>query len=94
MPSPVLDQLYAGAGTTLQATEKADSGALPPVTESLLLNEAQAEHMAKELAVPELYIELKRAVWQVERAMTAEKKVAEEKVKEEEAHNNDTKKGN
>lgn len=53
----------------------------------MLLTEAQGKEMATILEIPELYIELKRAVWQVERSLEKQKEIGKEKVEEKPSNN-------
>ena len=45
----------------------------------MLLTEAQGREIASVLEIPELYIELKRAVWQVEKSLATQKEMSKEK---------------
>ena len=47
--------------------------------EKMLLDESGGKLVADCLKVPELEVEIKRAVWQVERSLNAKKELAEEK---------------
>lgn len=80
--SPILGQLYSGGKTPFESPTgpndpkpEGQSG----VEETMLLNEAQGKEMATVLEIPELYIELKRAVWQVEKSISTQKELNKEK---------------
>ncbi len=47
----------------------------------MVLHRSNGKRITKALELPELDIELDRAVWQVEKALKAEKDLKEEKVK-------------
>ena len=47
--------------------------------EKMLLSKSSAQLFAGDLDVPELAIEIERAVWQVERALKAQNELGEEK---------------
>ena len=47
--------------------------------DALILHKSDGKRIAQALEMPELDIELDRAVWQVERALTAEKELRKEK---------------
>lgn len=49
--------------------------------ERMLLSASSGQLFAKYLDVPELAVEVERAVWQVERALKAQQELREEKVK-------------
>jgi hypothetical protein len=71
----VLDELYSGSKRPSDPQRKQ-----PPTTdEQMVLGKQDVKPVADGLKIPELYIELNRAVWQVERALQAEKALKEEK---------------
>ena len=47
--------------------------------EKMLLNKSSAQLIADQLEIPELAVEIKRAVWQVERSLKAKQEYREEK---------------
>jgi hypothetical protein len=47
----------------------------------MVLHKSNGSRIAEALEIPELNIELDRAVWQVEKALQAEKELKEEKAK-------------
>ena len=53
----------------------------PLQEERMILHKTDGKRIAAALDVPELDVELDRAVWQVEKALKAEKELKEEKVK-------------
>ncbi|KAI0132741.1 mitochondrial K+-H+ exchange-related-domain-containing protein [Xylariales sp. AK1849] len=87
-PSPVLDSIYPAllpSGTTSKSpSEPAKSDSAAPShaataeEETLLLTQEGGRELVKALDVPELEVEVERAIWQVE---TAIKKGREEKIK-------------
>ena len=52
----------------------------------MVLHKSDGKRIAQALEIPELDIELDRAVWQVEKALTAEKELKQEKAKLDEAN--------
>jgi len=86
-PSKILDELYSTGKLSfdtpsISTTEKssADSN---DTEEKMILQESDGKRISEALELPELDMELDRAVWQVERALKAEKeKKAEEKDEE------------
>jgi len=87
-PSPILDEVYATQKRPLLTTAEptTDTGAsdinpsgLPnPDGETMLLSQANGRRMTQALDLPELEVELERAIWQVE---TAIKKQSEDEAK-------------
>jgi hypothetical protein len=91
MPSPIIDEVYAHEKQPLpsspEPTTSPDADLLKqpgPTPESgfenqdgetLLLSQANGKRMAQALELPQLEVELERAIWQVETAL--EKRVAE-----------------
>jgi len=45
----------------------------------MVLHNSDGKRISEVLEIPELYVELDRAVWQVEKALEAEKELKEEK---------------
>jgi len=45
----------------------------PSVAETMVLHKSDGKRIAEALNIPELYVELDRAVWQVEKSLQAEK---------------------
>ena len=88
--SPILDNLYLGQNPTSADSAKLlepITQSIPGTEETMLLTEAQGKEMATILEIPELYIELKRAVWQVERSLEKQKEIGKEKVEEKPSNN-------
>ncbi|KAI1264224.1 mitochondrial K+-H+ exchange-related-domain-containing protein [Xylariaceae sp. FL1019] len=76
-PSSTLDTVYPNrlpSPTPVQPTSKSSSGPNPsdqtekpsPVEEKMLLTQASGRQLVKALDIPELEIEIERAIWQVE----------------------------
>lgn len=90
-PSPILDTLYAAGimqnvrnGTVISSkTVRGAEASLKAQTlaenEYLVLDKWNAALIAKALAVPELEVELERAIWQVESTLKATELLNEEK---------------
>jgi len=88
--SPILDNLYLGQNPTSADSAKLlepITQSIPGTEETMLLTEAQGKEMATVIEIPELYIELKRAVWQVERSLEKQKEIGKEKVEEKPSNN-------
>jgi hypothetical protein len=86
-PSTTLESLYS-SGVAQKTGESIDSLAAQTQSgydpegkrkEVLLLHQTFGKEVAEELKVPELQIELERAIWQVENDMKAKDELAEEK---------------
>lgn len=80
--SPILDDLYSGGKKPFEATSKPSKHIPEPLQdaeETMVLTEAQGKVIATVLEIPELYIELKRAVWQVKKSLETQKEVGKEK---------------
>lgn len=89
-PSPILDEVYANQKPPLPSSSEptTDSKATPaqnlddlphPGGETMLLSQANGKKMTQALDLPQLEVELERAIWQVETAM--QKQSAEEAAK-------------
>lgn len=91
-PSTILDNLYSTGkiqltqdDTAASTTSTASTHSSPdPKTadgkhEAMLLDKTNAPTIAKALEIPELEVELARAVWQVENSMKAKEELKEEK---------------
>lgn len=82
-PSPILDELYASgklrfdAASMPSTTKPIDSSDDP--NEEMVLHKSDGTRIAEALKIPELDVELDRAVWQVEKALRAAKELREEK---------------
>lgn len=86
-PSPILDELYASGKLRFDAaslssklsskTESTDGQDDP--NEQIVLHKSDGSRIAEALKIPELDVELDRAVWQVEKALQAAKELKEEK---------------
>lgn len=84
-PSPIVDELYADQESRLPSTPEPTTGpqsekvvnldsfpgiATPnPDGETMLLSQAKAKNMTQALDLPQLEVELERAIWQVETAI-------------------------
>ena len=91
-PSPILDEVYANQTRPLPSSSEptTDSQADPvknhdslpnPEGETMLLSQANGKKMTQALDLPQLEVELERAIWQVETAI--QKQNAEEAAKSE-----------
>lgn len=97
-PSPILDEVYAGVQPPLLSTPQPTTGpeeeGLPknvspnkakhtdPPGEVMLLNQANGKKAAQLLDLPQLEVELERAIWQVETAMKNQEEGPKEQEKE------------
>ena len=92
MPSKMLEIAYAEAkmkedlrGVRTELSEIASEKSNKPVSkapkdeEKMLLSESSGQLIADYLEVPELAVEIQRAVWQVDRALKAKQEYQEEK---------------
>ena len=81
-PSKILDELYATGKRSFDRgpTSSPESTSSPLQEEEMVLHKTDGKRISKALDVPELDVELDRAVWQVEKALKAEKELKEEKV--------------
>jgi hypothetical protein len=84
-PSPVLDEVYAEQKDPLPSTPEpttdssetlvnspgpfSPNGAQNPDGETMLLSQAKGKQMTQALDLPQLEVELERAIWQVETAI-------------------------
>jgi hypothetical protein len=80
-PSKILDELYSTGkqpfdAQSILSSENASSAASE---EKMFLNKSNGKRIAEALGIPELDVELDRAVWQVEKALKAEKELKDEK---------------
>jgi len=80
-PSPILDELYSTGKRPFNTTSNSQQMSEPKGRETMVLHKSDGKRIAEALGVPELYVELDRAVWQVEKALQAEKDLEEEKAK-------------
>ena len=93
-PSKLLDELYAtgkrssDAGSLSSSTESLDS----KQEEKMVLHKSDGKRISEALGIPELDIELDRAVWQVEKALKADMELKDEKKNLDQA-SSDEKKG-
>lgn len=82
-PSRILDELYATGKRSFNPSPESanEKGSTDPtsVEEKLVLHKSDGKRIAEALQMPELDMELDRAVWQVEKALKAEKDLKEEK---------------
>ncbi|TVY82786.1 Uncharacterized protein LSUE1_G002255 [Lachnellula suecica] len=82
-PSKILNAIYSSGNRPFDAssvptTEKSSIDPIAP-EEKMVLHKADGKVIAEALGIPELNVELDRAVWQVEKALQAEKELKEEK---------------
>ena len=98
-PSPVVDEVYAAQKELLPSAPEpttdssvelinnpdpsSSNGAQHPNGETMLLSQAEGKKMTKALDLPQLEVELERAIWQVETAI--KKRSAEVSAKEAQA---------
>ena len=98
-PSPVVDEVYAAqkellpsapeptTDSSVKIVDNPDSpssnGAQHPNGETMLLSQAEGKKMTQALDLPQLEVELERAIWQVETAI--KKRSAEVAAKESQA---------
>jgi hypothetical protein len=80
-PSKILDEMYATGklpfdGGPLSSSEESSSST---EEEKMLLHKSDGKRISEALGIPELDVELDRAVWQVEKVLKAEKKLKDEK---------------
>jgi len=73
-PSPVLDELYSTGKNAFNVAEEKVAD-FSDARETMILHSSDGKRIAEGLRIPELYIELDRAVWQVEKALKAEKEL-------------------
>ena len=92
-PSKVLDELYAtgkrsfDAGSFASSEESLDS----KQEEKMVLHKSDGKRISEALGIPELDLELDRAVWQVEKALKAEMELKDEKKNLDQASSDDKK---
>ncbi|KAG9238849.1 mitochondrial K+-H+ exchange-related-domain-containing protein [Amylocarpus encephaloides] len=79
-PSKVLDELYS------TGKEPFDVGSDLEGAETLVLHRSNGTRIAEALEMPELDLELDRAVWQVEKALRSEKELQEERKESDKAN--------
>ncbi|KAF4635054.1 hypothetical protein G7Y89_g3048 [Cudoniella acicularis] len=77
-PSRVLDELYLSGKKPFVVESPTPS---QEAKEQMVLHKSNGKRIADALQIPELDIELDRAVWQVEKALKAEEELREEKEK-------------
>lgn len=82
-PSPILNKIYPSvlapsSGGAEKAAKHPSTGGVPdPEHDTMLLSETNEQELAKALNVPELEVEVERAMWQVQHAIQkAEERVA------------------
>lgn len=71
--SPILNELYKSGERPFDISASKNN------TETMVLHNSDGKRIAEALEIPELSVELDRAVWQVEKALHAEKELREEK---------------
>ncbi|KAK2630596.1 hypothetical protein QTJ16_001416 [Diplocarpon rosae] len=83
-PSKILDDLYAEGNLPHDAAREKSSEKSSTTTndvdvdEKMVLHKSNTQNIAEALGIPELDIELDRAVWQVERALREKQELVEE----------------
>ncbi|KAE8444506.1 hypothetical protein EG329_000490 [Mollisiaceae sp. DMI_Dod_QoI] len=82
-PSPILDELYASGklrfdAASISSTEKSTK-TLEDIDEEMILHKSDGSRIAEALKIPELDVELDRAVWQVEKSLQAAEELKDEK---------------
>lgn len=87
-PSQILDELYSSGKTLFNTRALSSMSGRDSTSEedSMVLHKSDGKRIAQALEIPELDIELDRAVWQVEKALTAQKELKQEKAKLDEAN--------
>lgn len=80
-PSKILDELYATGKQSFDAGSVSSLEESPGLTqeERMVLHKSDGKRISEALDIPELDVELDRAVWQVEKALKAEKELKDEK---------------
>ena len=81
-PSKILDELYSTGQQPFDAKSVSSLGNASSSMqgeERMLLHKSNGKRIAEALGIPELDVELDRAVWQVEKALKAEKELRDEK---------------
>ena len=84
-PSNILDELYSAGkkpfntSASLPTTSSTPEDSTAP-EETIILHKSDGKRIAEALKIPELNVELDRAVWQVKKALEAKKELKEEKV--------------
>jgi len=80
-PSKILDELYCSGARPLNISSASLEGTIDRmgVEETMVLHKSDGKRIAEALEIPELNIELDRAVWQIERDLKAKKELKEEK---------------
>lgn len=82
-PSKILDELYLRNkipfSDSKSAADTLSSNSNVSDVETMLLHASDGEEIAKALDIPELQMELDRAVWQVENDLEAKRKMKDEK---------------
>ena len=83
-PSKILDELYSSGKMrfdfeSVSSITSQDSKDTPPDEEIMVLHKSDGKRIAKALEIPELDVELDRAVWQVEKALKSEIDLKQEK---------------
>ena len=81
-PSKILDELYAGNQRPFDVSTMASTSKPLPgqgiADEQMILHKADGKRIATTLGISELDVELDRAVWQVEKDISAKKELEEE----------------
>jgi hypothetical protein len=77
-PSRILDELYASGKNpfdtaSVSSTSTTSSNNSKASEETMILRKSNGKRIAEALKIPELDMELDRAVWQVDKALRAEK---------------------
>lgn len=92
-PSKVLDELYATGKRSFDAGSFASSGESLDSNqeEKMVLHKSDGKRISEALGIPELDLELDRAVWQVEKVLKAEIELKDEKKNLDQASSDDKK---
>lgn len=84
-PSKILDLIYTNENQPFKVTPEEETKQLPNSEtndEKMIIHKSEGKQIAEELGMPELDIELDRAIWQVGKSIQEEKKLQEEKALE------------
>jgi hypothetical protein len=81
-PSKILDELYSTGKNSFSTGPRSSSTSEDSMVpeETMVLHKSDGKRIAEALKIPELNVELDRAVWQVRKALEAEKELKGEKV--------------
>jgi len=87
-PSKILDELYSSGKKPFDAGSVSSTTSQSPAreAETMILHKSDGKRIGEALGMPELEVELDRAVWQVDKALNAEKELKQEKAELNEAN--------